>query len=257
MNVVAIIQARTSSTRLPNKVLLDLEGKTVLERVIERVSAAKTVDRVVVATSIDKSDDAIEEICKKAGIDCYRGSLEDVLDRYYQAAKKYGADSIVRITADCPLMDPSIIDSTVSKYISSGADYISNALKETFPDGEDVEIFTFKALERAWNESKKTSEREHVTPYIRNNTNIFKIAGFEADRDLSEKRWTLDNAEDYEFLVKVYSRLYKTNPLFGLEEILELLKNEPDLNKINSHIVRNEGYARSLRDDKSVKEEDL
>ena len=250
MSVVAIIQARTGSTRLPGKVLLRLEDKTVLEHVILRVEQSKRVDRVVVATTDSIVDIKIAELCKSLGVDCFCGSENDVLDRFYKAAKRFSADHIVRITADCPLMDHEIIDQVVGEHLLKQADYTSNTIKVTFPDGEDVEVFTFEALEKAWQEAKLVSEREHVTPFIRGRSDIFTFQSVENDVDLSSKRWTLDDPEDLEFARKIYETLYPQDNLFGLRKILDLLEEYPELEQINSHIGRNEGYKKSLREDK-------
>jgi spore coat polysaccharide biosynthesis protein SpsF len=161
--IICIIQARFNSTRLPGKVLLDLGGKTVLERVVERVSGSHLIDKIVVATTIREDDSRIAQLCSMKGICVYRGSEDDVLDRYYQAATTGRASHVVRITADCPLIDPEIIDRVIKTHLDNKADYTSNVLKETFPDGQDVEIFTFQALDRAWKEARLPSQREHVT----------------------------------------------------------------------------------------------
>jgi len=252
MKIVAIIQARLGSTRLPNKVLKKIEGKTILEHVIDRVKAARRIDQVVVATTVNKEDLAIVKICENAGIGVFCGSEEDVLDRYYQAARLFGADQVVRITADCPMIDPKVIDAVIELHLKENADNTLNTLKETYPDGEDVEVVKFGALKKAWQEAKLLSEREHVTPYIKNNPGMFKIINLEYWENLSEKRWTLDNAEDYELISRIYKALYHNNALFGMEEILAFLKNCPELEKINQHIARNEGYAKSLKEDRVV-----
>lgn len=253
MSVIAIIQARTSSTRLPKKVLLDLEGETVLERVIKRVSCASLVNKVIVATSVEKNDDAIEEICSKIKVDCFRGSLNDVLDRFYHAAKKYHADHVVRITADCPLMDPSVIDQVISFHLEKQCDYTSNTLKDTYPDGEDVEVINLSALEKAWEEARLLSEREHVTPYIRKNQGVFSLGSVENSQNVSDQRWTLDNPEDYEFIKTVYRHFYAMDkPEFGMNDVLSLLRSDEKVGLLNSHIKRNEGYSKSLREDKEI-----
>jgi spore coat polysaccharide biosynthesis protein SpsF (cytidylyltransferase family) len=252
MIIVVVIQARTSSIRLPRKVVLDLEGKTVLERVIERVCRSNMVSKVVVATSGDNSDDIIEEICSSNSTDCFRGSLDDVLDRYYHAVKQYSADQIVRITADCPLIDPKIIDLVVKEHLSKEADYTSNTFTDTFPDGEDVEVIKMSALEEAWKRANLLSEREHVTSYIRKHGEKFVLTSVENEIDLSNMRWSLDNLEDYEFILRIYKGLFKKNPMFNMEDILEYLKANPELKKINQHIIRNEGYLKSLKEDKEI-----
>jgi spore coat polysaccharide biosynthesis protein SpsF (cytidylyltransferase family) len=248
--VSVIIQARTGARRLPNKVLLKLAGKSVLEHVVDRVSAAKTVGEVIVATTTEPRDRKIVELAKKKGFRVFRGSESDVLDRYYQAAQLLKAEHVTRITADCPVIDPVIIDRVVKEYFKSGADYCSNSLTSTFPDGQDVEVFSFEALAKAWQNAKLTSEREHVTPYIRNKKNRFKIASVESPVDLSGKRWTLDEEKDYEFLKGLFKALYRRKPRFGMTEILEYLDGHPELEQVNRAIVRNEGYARSLKQDK-------
>ncbi len=250
--VLAIIQARMGSTRLPGKVLIDLEGKPVIERVVDRVLMAKKVDKVVVATSIDQNNLPLVELCAKKKIQVFVGSEDDVLDRFYQAAKLFNPDHVVRITADCPLMDPAVIDLVIDEHLNNGHDYTSNTFSETYPDGEDVEVFKYSALEKAWSNATLTSEREHVTPYIRKHNDIFTHGSVSYTQNLSQKRWTLDNQEDLEFISKVYKALYKSNPLFGIDMILDYLKEHPELEMINNHIMRNEGYAKSLVNDKQL-----
>lgn len=250
MKVISIIQARVASTRLANKVLFDLEGKTVLEHVLDRVRRSKSIHDVIVATTVEKRDLAIVKLCAAGGVSVFCGSESDVLDRYYQAARLVKPEHIARITSDCPLIDPAIIDKVVERHLAGESDYTSNAIKETYPDGEDVEVFTFRALEKAWKEARLSSEREHVSPYIRKRTDIFKTVNVECEKDLSDKRWTLDNREDYEFIKEIYKNLYRKNPLFGMKEILGFLEKNPHLEKINKHIARNEGYQKSLKNDK-------
>ena len=249
MNVVAIIQARLASTRLPGKVLLDLEGRTVLERVCDRVRASKGICSVVVATTVLDDDSKIFEFCGSAGIGVYRGSSEDVLDRFYQAAQLFKADHVVRVTADCPILDPRVIDLVVERHLREGADYTSNICPPTYPDGEDTEVMTVAALAQAWSQAKLKSDREHVTTYIRNSKGLFRTANVTYERDLSAKRWTLDNAEDYEFLRSIYHGLFSKNNLFGMEDVLSYLAAHPELETINNHIRRNEGYTKSLKQD--------
>lgn len=249
MKILAIIQARLGSSRLPRKVFLDLEGRSVLERVLDRVRASKNIDTVIVATTDLEEDLEIAQLCGKARVAVYRGSCEDVLDRYYKAALLYKPDHIVRVTADCPILDPKVIDSVVERHLRGGADYTSNICPPTYPDGEDVEAFTFGALEREWSQAKLKSDREHVTTYIRNNSGLFRIANVKYGRDLSAKRWTLDNAEDYEFLRLIYRNLVSRNPLFSMEDVLTFLAENPETEAINSRIKRNEGYQKSLKQD--------
>ncbi|MBI3334885.1 MAG: glycosyltransferase family protein [Candidatus Portnoybacteria bacterium] len=244
--LTAIIQARVSSKRLPRKILLPLGGKAVLEQVVERSTKAKSLTAIVIATSTNLKDDAIAALCKKRGIKCFRGSLDDVLDRYYQCAKKFSLARICRITADCPLIDPKIIDRAASIYANGKYDYVSTSYPlSTFPDGLDVEIFSFEALEKAWHEAKLPSEREHVTPYIWKHPNLFKIHAIKNKEDLSSYRWTLDEERDYEFLNIVFDRV---SPL-TTRNILRFLQAHPEVQAINAGIKRNEGYKKSLEKD--------
>lgn len=253
MKTYAIIQARNGSSRLPGKVLFRILNKTILEYIAERVKRAATLDGVIVATTTQKEDDQIEVLMKSAGVKCYRGSTEDVLDRYYQAAKLFKVDPIVRITADCPLIDPKIIDSAVNSYFKSTADYCSNVLDVSFPDGQDVEVFSFKALEDSWQNAKMLSEREHVVPYIKKHPQRFKLVNFNNEVDLSAKRWTLDERKDFEFIKTILEALYPVKPEFKMEDVLEFLKNNPRVEKINQGINRNEGYQKSLKEDRVIR----
>jgi len=246
---LCLIQARMASTRLPGKVLMDLKGKTVLERLIERVRRAKKIDKIVVATTIDKKDDAIAAVCEKIGVDYFRGSETDVLDRYYQAAKKFGCQNIIRITGDCPLIDPTVVDQVIEFYEQENLDYAANTNPPTYPDGLDTEIFSMAALEKAWREAKLPSNREHVTVYIWQHPELFKQKFLKNAVDLSAKRWTLDNPEDYEFIKKVYDALYPAKPDFTMNDILEFLKANPEIETINQGIARNEGLAKSFKED--------
>ena len=257
MSTIAIIQARMGSTRLPGKVLLKLEDKTVLEHVIDRVRSSKHVDDVVVATTISKEDLRIVELCANLGVSVYCGSEDDVLDRYYQVAKLFKADNIVRITSDCPVIDPKIIGTVISLHFKKNVDYSSNVLKKTYPDGQDIEVFTFAALYEAWKNAKLASDREHVTPYIWKNPEIFRHANLEYIEDLSQKRWTLDNPEDYAFIKIIYKNLYNTHSLFDMESILNYIHEHPEIENINYHINRNEGYIKSLKDDKILNLHDV
>ena len=240
--ILGLIQARTSSTRLPGKVMKKLFDLPMLAHQVQRAKQSKLIDKLIVVTSDDSSDDVLEQMCLEQGIDCFRGSLDDVLDRFYQAAKKEGAKHIVRLTGDCPLIDPSLIDSVIEFYLEGELDYASNALEPTFPDGLDTEVFSFSALERASARAAKPSQREHVTSYIYNNPDEFNIGVFKSDVDLSSHRWTVDTKEDFEFVSRVFEHLYPKNKHFNYMDVLELLEQEPDLVKINSMYERNEGY---------------
>lgn len=248
--IVAIIQARVAATRLSGKVLLELEGKTVLERIIERVKPSKLINEIIVATTINQEDLEIVKLCAGLGVRIFCGSDSDVLDRYYQAARLFGVVNIVRITADCPLIDSDIIDDVLTLHLQKNADYTSNIIKATYPNGEDVEVFTFEALRKTWKNARLSSEREHVTPYMIKNPGIFKLASLEKKENLSQKRWTLDHIEDYEFIKIVYKNLYPRNSLFRMDEILKFLDENSEIERMNQNIDRDEGYLKSLRQDR-------
>lgn len=246
--VVAIIQARMGSSRLPGKSLAEIEGRPMLWHVIQRVKRAKLVDRVVVATSTAPADDAIEKMCRESDVPCYRGSENDVLDRYYHAARAEKASQVVRITADCPLIDPEVIDRVVQRFQRGDLDYASNAMVRTYPDGLDTEICSFLALERAWHEATKASEREHVTPYLRSEKCRTANVENSSTPVYRHCRWTVDEAEDLEFIRAVY-KAFRGQDSFGMKDILRLIEKNPGLEKMNSEIVSNRGYYKSLFED--------
>lgn len=253
MKTVAIIQARMSSRRLPGKVLEPvIEDKSMLACVIERVQLAERVNHVVVATSDSKDDDPIASLCEAMGVACFRGGLDDVLGRYAAAAECYAADVIVRITADCPVIDFDIIDRCVEAFHDSDYDYVSNTITPSFPDGLDVEVFSRSALDRAYREASFASEREHVTLYINNHPEIFSRFNVVSDGDYSALRWTVDEKEDLELIRAIYNQLYSDNPRFNMHDILKLLEQRPELLRMNSHFQRNEGLRQSLLADKQV-----
>jgi spore coat polysaccharide biosynthesis protein SpsF len=229
--VVAIIQARMGSTRLPGKVLADIHGHPMLWYVVERTRAAQTVDEVVVATTTQPADDAIVTFCRENGVSCFRGSEEDVLDRYYQGAREHSAEAVVRITSDCPLIDPEIIDKTVRAFLAEQPDYASNGVIRTYPRGLDTEVIAFEALELAWREARQPYERIHVTPYIYENPGRFRILAVTGDEDYSAYRWTVDTPEDLEFVRAVYSR--REGKKFRLSDVLRLMEREPEIAEIN------------------------
>lgn len=246
-----IIQARMGSSRLPNKVMMLLAGKPVLEHVIRRCQYARLVDRVVVATTVDSQDLVVSNFASDLGADVFRGSVNDVLDRYYQTAKTFQLQHIVRITADCPMIDPDVIDLVVEQYFGEQADYAANILQPTYPDGEDVEVFSFDVLGRAWRDAKLLSEREHVTPYIRK-SDVFKKTSVLCDQDFSAHRWTLDEPRDYQKLSAIFDGLFAQDNFFHMQDVLRFLAAHSDLNMINADIMRNEGYQKSLANDKKV-----
>lgn len=245
---LVIIQARMGSTRLPGKVLKQIEGKTVLEHIINRLNACRYVDEVLVATSIEREDLAIVAECIKIGIRVFCGSEKDVLDRYYQVARLVKPHNIIRITADCPLHDVDVVDMVIKKHMEENNDYTSNTLKETFPDGLDVEIMKYEILKEAWEQANMASQREHVTQYIIHNEK-YKKGSIICEKDYGEERWTLDTESDFRFISKVYSVLYEKNHLFGMRDILGLLELCPELKTINSNVERNEGLKKSILND--------
>jgi glutamate-1-semialdehyde aminotransferase/spore coat polysaccharide biosynthesis protein SpsF (cytidylyltransferase family) len=242
--IVAVIQARMGSSRFPGKSLADVSGQPMLWRVIDRVRAAETVERVVVATTDQPADDAIAALCEGEGVSCFRGSENDVLDRFYQAAKAHHANVVVRVTGDCPLIDPSVIDRVVARFQEGDCDYASNVLRYTYPDGLDTEVFSFNALEQAWREAAKPAEREHVTPYLR--TERFRRKNVESGtRVPANCRWTVDDPGDLEFVRKAYAQLSETAN-FGYCDVLRLMKEKPELASAQCETTSNQGFYRSL-----------
>lgn len=243
--IAAVIQARMGSTRFPGKTMADIVGHPMLWHVVQRVRRASLVEKVVVATTAKASDDEIALFCDCEGIACFRGSEEDVLDRFYHAAESVGADAVVRITADCPLIDPSVIDHVVGRFQQSDCDYCCNILRYTYPDGLDTEVFSFAVLEQAWREARKLSEREHVTTYFLNGK--FRLINVVSDNPVppGEHRWTVDHPGDLEFVRKIYEELSPRGS-FGVDEVLQLLKERPDLATVQTQAISNAGYYRSL-----------
>jgi len=257
--ILGILQARCSSFRLPGKVLLEIEGKTMLQLQVERILRSNKLEKLIVATSTATDDDRIESLCKTMGIDCFRGSLDDVLDRFYQAAQSFKADHIVRLTADCPLHDWKVIDGIIDFFQRGEFDFACNTIETTFPDGQDVWIFSFKVLEQTWKNATLLSDREHVCTYMINHPDLFRQGSFLQNEDLSKLRWTVDELNDFDFVAKIYANLYKTNPEFETRDILKLIENKPELAMINDKVTRDEGLKTSLLADrqKSIMEEGL
>lgn len=228
------------SSRLPGKILKELSGKPMLWHVYNRVSQSHLVNRVIVATSDQPEDDAVEQFCKDNFIQYYRGSAENVLSRYYHAAKYFNAEIIIRITADCPVIDPIILDNMITEFLIQinkiNIDYLSNSLTRTFPRGLDIEIFTFSALEKTFFEAEKKYELEHVTPYIYQNPHKFSIMNYANKVDNSHYRWTVDTEEDFELITEIYNRLYSPERFFLTNEILELFEKHPEFFEINRSI---------------------
>jgi spore coat polysaccharide biosynthesis protein SpsF len=250
--VVAVIQARAGSSRLPGKVLKPILGTPMLARMIERVQKANTLDAIVLATTDKPDDDATAALGASCGVGVFRGSETDVLDRMYRAAKGAGATAVVRLTGDCPLMDPKVIDDVVEKFQSEGCDYTSTP--RNYPEGLDTEVFTFLALERAWNEAKLPSEREHVTPYIYTHPELFRCVEWRSGADdNSAMHWSVDTEADFQFVSKVYEALHKDGTVFGKDDVLALVHAHPELLEINKGGTGYEGYAKSLEEDKASK----
>ena len=257
IKIVTIIQARTGSSRLPNKIFLPLSGKPLLFRMYERVAASHLRGLIVIATTTESTDDKVEELCKEFQIDCYRGHPTDLLDRHYQAAKLLNADAVVKIPSDCPLIDPNIIDKVLEFYLSNSDkfDYVSNLHPATYPDGNDVEIFSFEALKNAWENAKLDLEREHTTPYLWENPDKFRIGNvvWETGLDYSmSHRFTIDYEKDYNFIKQVYDELYPINNKFTLQDILDLLERKPQIRKINEEYCGVNWYRKHLAELKTI-----
>ena len=237
MKVAAIIQARMGSTRLPGKILKTVNGKTLLEYQIERVKQAKSIDQIIIATTTKNSEQPIVELCGKIGINYYRGSEQDVLSRYYEAKLKYDVDVIVRLTSDCPIIDPEVIDKVVNQYLrnQSSVDYVANTLERTYPRGLDTEVFSSEALTKAYHDAFLSRDREHVTTYLYKNPNLFKLQGVKNEQDYSRYRWTVDTEEDFELIRLIINELYNPDKIFLLEDVIKLLTVYPEWNEINAH----------------------
>ena len=258
INIVTVIQARLGSTRLPGKVLMPILDKPLLWQMVERVKRATLAGTIVIATTTESSDDIIEEFCQAEGLPCYRGSKDDLLDRHYQAAKLYNADAVVKIPSDCPLIDPAVIDKVLQYYLDHDFDFVSNLHPATYPDGNDVEIMRWGAIEKARNEATRTLEREHTTPYIWENPDKFKIGNvvWEAGLDYSmSHRWTIDYPEDFTFIKTVYEHLYPIKPAFDLQDILDLTHQKPDIFAINSQYAGVNWYRNYIGELKTITED--
>lgn len=239
--ILAILQARMSSTRLPGKVLMDMLGEPMMMRQIERISRSRRIDRLVVATSDSPSDDAIESACRLREIPVYRGSLTDVLARFCGAERAFGpADHVVRLTADCPVADWQVIDACIDLHLQSGADYTTNGVERTYPDGLDVEAVKGPVLRAIGQEATAPQEREHVTPFIYRNPQRFKIRHLKREPSLSHLRWTVDQQADFELVETFYRSLYALNPDFRTDEILALIASRPELATFNQSAAKAE-----------------
>ncbi|MBU0660588.1 glycosyltransferase family protein [Patescibacteria group bacterium] len=240
--IICIVQARTGSTRLPNKIFLDLQGKTVLGQVIDRLNYSKLITQIVIAAPNKKEDDVIEEFVKKnyEDVGIYRGSEDDVLDRYYQAAKKYNADVIIRITSDCPLIDSVEVDKVIQAYLDNGVDYCANILgKRTYPRGLDTEVFSWDVLSSIWHKALEKEDREHVTLYIRKHPKLYSTYNVEYIKDYSQYRITLDTPEDYALIQLLYKQLFPDK--LDIEYVVDMLESNQELIDINKHIKQKYG----------------
>ena len=257
MKILTVIQARRGSTRLPATVMMSFLGEPILLKMIRRVKQSKLSGDIVVATTSESQDDSSVDLCKANEILCFRGDSNDLLDRHYQAALEYKADAVVKIPSDCPLIDPRIIDEVLQYYISHSDefDFVSNLHPASWPDGNDVEVMSFRALEKAWKKAERQLEREHTTPYIWENKDQFRIGEVIWNTGLdysTSHRWTLDYPEDYEFIKRVYEELYPQNPEFTLEDILDLLKKKPEIATINNKRAGEYWYKNHLDELKNV-----
>ena len=239
MKTIALVQARMGSTRLPNKVMKIINNKPMIELLLMRLARSKKIDEIIIVTSDDPRNQSLVNHVATLGYKSYRGSENDVLDRYYQAAKKNGANTIIRITGDCPLVDPNLVDKVINNFQQVGVDYMNNGMPPTYPDGLDIEIFSYEALEHAWHKTSRPYDREHVTPYIRE-SGLFKVASIQNSEDLSNLRWTVDEPADFEVITNVF-HYFAPRTDFTWQEVLQMYKKHPALFLINQHIIRNEG----------------
>ncbi|MCL4164692.1 UNVERIFIED_CONTAM: hypothetical protein GTU68_026234 [Idotea baltica] len=251
MKVVGITQARSGSTRLPNKVLMNLDGLSLLAVHVKRIQKSSLIDKLIIATTIAEQDEQIAKLADSLGVSSFRGSEGNVLDRFYQSVKGEKPDYVVRLTSDCPLIDAELIDKVINFTIERELDYCSNTLKPSYPDGQDIEVFKFSALERAWKEAKLCSDLEHVTPYIWRNSsfkggNLFKSDNFQEGYDFENVRITVDEKKDYDLIVKLVEHLGINASWLAYTE---LIFKVPELRSINSGIERNEGLKKSLEND--------
>lgn len=243
MNVNAIIQARCGSTRFPNKVFALIDGKPLLWHVVNRLKYATKIDDIIVATTVSEKDDKIEEWCKENNVHCFRGSEENVLNRYYSASEAFPSDYVVRITADDPFKEPKVIDAVIIKLIEEGYDHVTNNLPPSFPEGLDCEAFKKSALDRSEKEAETAFEREHVTQYIYHHPEIFKIGNVSNSENLSYLRWTVDKDVDFEMVKAVYAHRNPANKgILLMDEILDILKANPEIEKMNSEVERSAMY---------------
>ena len=260
--IAEIIQARIGSTRLPGKVMMKIRDKPLLYYIINQIKNSKKINKIVIATTETPQDDQIFEYVKSLGVEVYRGNEEDVLDRYYQCSKHYNVDKIVRVTSDCPLIDPEIIDKCIEEFEKNDIDYLSNVNRKIdkkwvydpcgYPSGFAAEIFTFNALEKTWKSARKPSEREHVSQYMLNNPYLFKIRNIKNSEDFSHIRLTVDHQVDFDLVKKIIEH-FPEGEIFKMNTVIDFLNQNLKLIQLNSHILFNEGYLKSLEKDKHPK----
>ncbi|MEN6325466.1 MAG: glycosyltransferase family protein [Syntrophomonas sp.] len=249
MRIVAIVQARMSSTRLPGKVLRNILGKPMLGFIVERLGWVKEIGQIVIATSSDPSDQLVYQFCRENGIACYRGNLNDVLDRFYHTAKEYKADTVIRITGDCPCVDPQLVARLIDLFRSGNYNHAGIAtgagaifMENRFPNGLDAECFSFASLEKAWQEATEAADREHVTPYIWRNKDMFKCGSLKPEEDYSNIRLSVDHIEDFQLVSKIYENLYNQEKPFLMKDIIAFLRANPQLAELNQSFIGQEGY---------------
>jgi len=250
--ILGVLQARMGSSRLPGKVLKKILNRPMLALQIERIKQAHLINKLIIATSNNPEDDAIESLCADLGVECFRGSLNHVLERFYQAAVPHQPGHVVRLTGDCPLIDPEIIDQVIQFHLDHSYDYSSNTLEPSFPDGLDLEVMKFSALKAAFENAELPSELEHVTPYIHRRPDVFSLGNFKAQKDVSFHRWTVDEPEDFELVAWIFENLnLKYGMKFRAQDVLGLLGQHPEKFNLNQKYVRNEGMKKSLLADQA------
>ena len=252
--ITCIIQARTDSTRLPNKVLKEIEDIPMICHIINRIKRSRNVEQIILATTDNNSDKILLDIAEKFKIIGFAGDDDDVLERFFNAATSFSADPIVRITGDCPLVDPELLDNMIQIFLENRYDYVSNTIERTFPDGLDIEIFSFDALKKAHQQAKWSSEREHVTPFIVKNQDLFRVYNYRNKQDLSNLRWCVDEEDDLLMVKQIFHEMI-TEQFFSTADIIDLVSKNPKIAEINKNIKTNEGYKKSLKKDKLIKQE--
>jgi len=236
MTTTVVVQARMGATRLPGKVLKPIAGRPMIDYQLERLRRVKNASRIVIATTDQPADDAIAAFCAEAGVDCARGSEADVLARYHDALQRFPADAVVRVTADCPLIDPAVVDAAIAAFAPQQYDYVSNMLEHTYPYGMAVEVMSADALREAHREARRPEEREHVTPFIYRHPERYRLKSLTVTPNLSHHRWTVDTPEDLQLVSRILQALYPRKPQFTMQDVLELLDEHPDWCRINAHV---------------------